>query len=218
MKNTLLLCAPMFLTFIANAAPMLIVGTPANSQLSTPTPPSPNVVGGISINFDSLTPFTTFSPTTYASQGVTISSPDGLEVLPFSTQSAPNELFDNSSNGTANLTIRLLSSTAEIGIGVADSDPVSITLQALNASGNPFGTQFTVNLAATESKVNTGNGFYLLDDTSTDIYGLQILQTTGNANYSGLAIDNLVTEPEPSTFSLMLAAVLAGAIGLAKRA
>jgi hypothetical protein len=46
-------------------------------------------LGGILINFDSLTPFATYS--TYTSSGVSISSPDGLEVLPYSTEDGPNE-------------------------------------------------------------------------------------------------------------------------------
>ncbi len=58
-----------------------------------------------------------------------------------------------------------------------------------------------------------------MKDTSSDIYGLQITQTVGNPNYSGLAIDDLQTVPEPSS-SLLLTAGLAifGYFRLRKRA
>jgi PEP-CTERM motif len=193
----------------AQASPVLIVGTPGNSQLATPTGPSP-ILGNL-INFDSLTPFSTFVPSTYTADGITsISSPDGLEVLPYSTQSFPNELFDESADGTANITIDLATGIRAIGIGIADSDPVDITLQALGAGGVDLGSPFVIDLATTESTVNTGNGYYAVEDSSKDIYGLRITQSTGNANYSGLAIDDLQTTatPEPSS-ALLLTAGLA---------
>jgi hypothetical protein len=220
MKSNLLLCSALLAVapVLALAGPVLIVGTPGNSLLSKPTGPSP-VVGAL-INFDSLTPFTTFAPGTYASQGVTsISSPDGLEVIPFSTQSFPNELFDNSAAGTANITITLAGGTMAIGIGIADSDPVSVTFQALGAGGVNLGTPFTESLAATEDPINTGNGYYVVEDTTPDIYGLKITQSVSNANYSGLAIDDLQTAPEPSAILLLIggAGTLFG-FGLRKRA
>lgn len=187
------------------ASPVLIVGTPADSQLATPTGPSPTL--GNLINFDSLTPFSTFNPSTYASEGVTsISSPDGLLVLPYSTQSYPNELFDESTDGTADITIDLATGTSAIGIGIADSDPVDVTLQALGAGGADLGSPFVVDLATTESTVNTGNGYYVVGDSSNDIYGLKITQGIGSSNYSGLAIDDLQTSPvpEPSSYLLLV--------------
>src|ERR1700735_370686 len=84
LKTTLLRGSLLLLTsLLVQASPVLITGTPGDDSLATPTGPSPNL-HGILINFDSLTPFTTY-PTTYTSNGVSISSPDGLEVLPYST-------------------------------------------------------------------------------------------------------------------------------------
>jgi hypothetical protein len=209
----------LLMSTLAHASPLLIVGTPADSMLSKPTQASPNL-GGSLINFDTLTPFSTFVPTTFAAQGVTISSPDGLIVDPFSTQSGPNELFDNSSGGTANINIVLTSGVSAIGIGIADSDPVSITLQALAQNGANLGSPFSVPLSTTESAVNTGNGYYVVEDNTSDIFGLRITQSTANAaQFSGLAIDDLQASPEPSSVLLLLAggAVL-GSFRLRKRA
>lgn len=199
---------------LAQADPVLIEGTPADSYLSTPTSASPNL-GGVKINFDSLTPFATFS--TYSSQGVTISSPDGLEVLPFSTQSAPNELFDTSAAGSANISINYTVGVTAVGVGIADSDPVTIFLQALNASGTGFGSLFSVTIP--ETGANPGNSYFVIQDTTPDIHGLQITQPVGNANFSGLAIDDVEVTPEPSTFVMLAAGVaILGSLRLRKRA
>jgi hypothetical protein len=217
--NALFYSALLLLTpCIAQAGPVLIVGTPGDADLSKNPGPSPAL--GNLINFDSLTAFSTFAPSTYASQGVTISSPDGLTVYPFSTQSGPNELFDDSSDGTANVTVALDFGTSAIGIGIADSDPVSVTLQALAANGSNLGSAFSINLATTESAVNTGNGYYVLEDTTSDIFGLRITESVGNASlFSGLAIDDLQTAPEPSSILLMTAGVaILGCFRLRKRA
>ncbi|MBV8830381.1 MAG: PEP-CTERM sorting domain-containing protein [Acidobacteriaceae bacterium] len=204
-----LLCA-----FTANATPTLVVGTPGNSYLSTPKGPSPQM--GVLANFDNLNPGPLAS---YLTPGVAVTSPDGFQVLPYSTQSGPNELFDNSSDGTANISIKLATGTSGIGIGIADGDPVSVTLQALNASGTVFGPVFSVNLAATQDPNNPGNGYYALFDTTSDIFGLQILQPTGSSNFSGLAIDDLQAVPEPASFVLLGAgAVLLGLSRLRRRA
>jgi hypothetical protein len=205
LKLNLLPYGPLMLitAVMIQASPVLIVGTPADSQLATPTGPSPTL--GNLINFDSLTPFATFNPSTYASEGVTsISSPDGLLVLPYSTQSYPNELFDESTDGTADITIDLATGASAIGIGIADSDPVTIDLQALGAGGVDLGSVFAETIS--ESSNNPGNGYFLLEDTSPDIYGLVITQPVGSANYSGLAIDDLQTSPvpEPSSYLLLV--------------
>ena len=202
-KNTLAICGSLMLSLtVANAAPVLNTGTPANSLLNTPTAASPSL--GVLYNFDGLTPTTTFNPTTYAASGLTISSPDGLLVEPFSTQTFPNELFDNSSNGTANITITLSKGTNKIGVGIADSDAVMVMLQALNMSGVGFGSIFSVNVNA-GSTANPGNGYYVLADTTPDIFGLKILQTSGSSNFSGLAIDDVqTTTPEPGSLFLLL--------------
>jgi hypothetical protein len=198
LRGCLLLLTPL----IAQAIPVLVAGTPGNSQLATPTGPSPNL-GSLLLSFSELTPFSTFSPSTYASRGVTISSPDGLIVEPFSTQSNPNFLFDNSPNGSANITISLAFGTAAIGVGIADSDsPTNIELQALGAGGVDLGSPFSVTIP--ETTVNPGNGYFVVEDTTADIHGLQITQTDSGADYSGLAIaDVQAVVPEPSSFLLV---------------
>ena len=219
MKFNLFLLATIFVAVSSNAAPVLGTGTAGNAALKTG--PSPSF--GEIFNFDSLTANSTFSPGTYAAQGVNISSPDGLVVYPYSTQSGPNYLFDNSAAGSANIVIKTFG-VSEIGIGIADSDvsatnvPVTISLQALNSSGVGFGSIFNVTI--TDTGINAGNGYVTLSDSTADIYGLQILQPVSNAAlYSGLAIDDLQVAPEPSTWALLGAgALLAGATRLRKRA
>jgi hypothetical protein len=203
----------LLMPMVAHASETLITGTPGDAYTLPETPVSPNL-HGVLLNFDSLTAFTSYS--TYSSQGVSISSPDGLVVYPYSTQSGPNELFDNSSAGSANIDITTTQRSDAIGVGIADSDmtaggvPVTIYLQALNSSGVDIGTQFAVTL--TETGDNPGNGYFVIEDPSSDIFGLQITQPVGNsALYSGLAIDDVQVQftPEPSSF-LLLATGLAG--------
>jgi PEP-CTERM motif len=222
LKTTVLRGSFLLLTsLLVQAGPVLFTGTPGDDSLATPTGPSPNL-HGVLINFDGLTPFATYS--TYTSNGVSISSPDGLEVLPFSTQSGPNEMFDDSAAGSANLSIMYAPGTTAIGVGIADSDanasgvPVTIDLQALNSSGIGFGTVFAVTL--TETGPNPGNGYFVIQDTTPDIYGLQITQPVSNAAlFSGLAIDDVQIAPEPSTFLLMgTGAAILGFFRLRKRA
>jgi hypothetical protein len=213
LKLNLSLYGSLLLTALAaHASPVLVVGTPANAYNSPPTGVSPALAN--IINFDNLTtPLScyeslvgcpTFNPSTYAAEGVTISSPDGLLVYPFSTQSAPNELFDDSSDGTADITISLANGVNAIGVGIADSDPVTIYLQALGAGGVDLGSPFAETISETSN--NPGNGYFLLEDTSPDIYGLVLTQPVGSANYSGLAIDDLQTSPvpEPSSYLLLV--------------
>jgi len=220
-KAKFLIVASILTLACANASPVLNTGTPGNAYASPPTGPSPKF--GTLYNFDALTPFTTYNSYA-ASSSITISSPDGLEVYPYSTQSGPNELFDTSAAGSANILIKTFG-TEEIGIGIADSDitaagaPVTVYLQALNASGVGFGTLFAVTLPVDGS--NPGNGYFTLSNTSYDIYGLQITQPVGNATlYSGLAIDDLqvAPTPEPASFALFGVSVLfAGVAWLRKR-
>jgi hypothetical protein len=133
--------------------------------------------------------------------GITITSPDGLYAIPYSTQSGLNELFDNSPDGSANITISYVPGTAAIGVGIADGDtdgsgdPVSIGLQALNSTGGDLGSAFTVTIP--ETSLNPGNGYFVVEDTTPDIYGLQI--TTAATGQSGLSIDDVQVAPEPST-------------------
>jgi hypothetical protein len=208
MKISLLLCCTTIVLAATTArADSIAIGTPGDSLLSTPTGPSPKL--GTLINFDSLVAFA--SAPSFTVGGATFSSPDGLEVLPFSSQSFPMELFDMSSDGTANITIKLPVGVGAIGVGIADSDPVFVTFQALNALGVPFGSIFTEDLSATESTINTGNGYYVISDTFADIYGLQIKQLAGDpASFSGLAIDDVATTaPEPGTLVLGLTGLAA---------
>lgn len=114
-------------------------------------------------------------------------------------------MFDDSSNGTADITIDLSRGTSAIGIGIADSDPVSITLQALAANGSALGSPFSVTIP--ETGPNPGNGYYVVEDSTPDIFGLTITQTAASTSYSGLAIDDLQTAPEPSTVLLLTAGV-----------
>jgi hypothetical protein len=192
----LLLLSPL----AAFSDPVLITGTPGDALLATPSGPSPNL-NQILINFSGLTPFQTFS-SSYTDGGVTISSPDGLTVLPYSTQTVnPNELFDNGPNGVADITIATNFATTAIGVGIADSDPVTINLQALGAGGVSLGSPFVVTIP--EDTVNPGNGYYVVTDSIPAIYGLEITQSVSNANFSGLAISDVQSVPEPATFPAM---------------
>jgi hypothetical protein len=214
-KINLLLLSAVLAAAGLNAAPSLIVGTPGNSYLATPTGPNPSF--GTLYNFDSLSSGSTFSASTYGAEGVSISSPDGLMVEPYSTQSSPNELFDNSAAGSANISITTFG-TNEIGIGIADSDAATVTLQALNAQGVGFGSRFSLIIPAGAS--NPGVGYFVIADAAYDIYGLQVLQPLGDASYSGLAIDDLqvASAPEPATVALFcIGALMLGTSRLRKR-
>ncbi len=197
-----------------DAAPILVTGTPADANLAVPTGPSPRL-GGL-INFDNVsTCSTTCSSLTVLN--ATFSSPDTLSVIPFSTQTAPNELFDNGAGGVANLIIRLTGGVTAIGVGIADSDPFTVHLQALDSSGVVFGTLFGVTIP--ENTVNPGNGYFVLSDTNPDIFGLQITQSVSNANNSGLAIDDVQSTPEPASWMLLASgAVLFACLRMRKRA
>ena len=147
-------------------------------------------------------------------RSMTFSSPDLIQVVPYSTQSGPNELYDLGANGKANLTIALTGGVTEIGVGIADSDPVTITIEALGIGGTVL-QSFPVTIS--ETNPNPGNGYFLISDTTPGLYGLEIVQNTGNANYSGLAIDDVQATPEPSSY-LLLASGGALLFALRKRA
>jgi len=207
LKIKYLLCSACFLlaTSMANADPILVVGTPADTPMGI-LYASPQLADTL-LSFNTLTPFTSYS--TYTSGTTSISSPDGLVVLPNSTQIAPNELFDNSSNGTANITISSSYPVCAIAVGIADSDNVMVTFQALGAGGVDLGSPFTVSVLATGSQTDPGNGYYVVEDSTAIIWGLQITQPVGNPSYSGLAIDEVQTTPEPPSFVFMASGLLA---------
>ena len=224
-----LLCIPLLLLtpLLTQAGPILITGTPADDSTLPNTPASPKL-GGVLINFDSLPSCSSFPPsgcTDYSGNtfsGITISSPDGLYAIPYSAQTAPNELFDNSAMGSANITITTAVGVTGIGVGIADSDmagpdPVNIFLQPLNASHTALGSPFTITIPETGS--NPGNGYFVIEDTTSDIFGLKITQPVSDVSFSGLAIDDVQVTPEPSTFLLLSAgAAVFGALRLRKRA
>jgi hypothetical protein len=207
---------------LTQAAPLWFTGTPADNSMLPNKPASP-ALGGILINFDSLPSCPTFPPSGCTNlsgtnfSGVTISSPDGLCAIPLSAQTTPNELFDNSAFGSANITVRTSIGATAFGVGIADSDPVTITLQALGAGGVASGAAFAVTIPATGG--NPGNAYYYVTDTTPDLFGFTITQSVSNPNNSGLAIDDVQVAPEPSTFLLLTAgAAILGILRLRRRA
>ena len=74
--------------------------------------------------------------------------------------------------------------------------------------------------AAVETATGTtGQTYFVAEDTTEGIYGLQILQTTVTDG-SGLALAEVEATPEPSTFLLLIGGSMAmiGATRLRKRA
>ncbi len=236
MKLNLTVCSSLLLLtpLLVQAGPVLITGTPADEYLSTPQlTPSPNL-GGILLTFSTLTDGTVYTTTSpYTSQGVTISSPGGLEVEPYSTQSNPNYLVDlggyatsdlGDGDGSANTTISVASGVTAIGFGIADSDtiasgpdagdPVPIVLQALGAGDVDLGSAFTVTIP--ENTDNPGNGYFVLEDTTPDIYGVEITEAYGDTlgDYSGLAVADVQVSPEPASFVLLFGGL--GLIGVGR--
>ncbi len=130
----------------AIAAPTLHTGTPAGFTTFMTTP-SPRF--GVLVNFDDPA---TVADTNggsfalpgnwYSSSGIaSITAVAGALVIPYGDQSAPDYLTTGSGNGTASITIDLNKATNIIGIGLADSDGVPITLIALRAGNTPLASQ-----------------------------------------------------------------------------
>jgi hypothetical protein len=237
---SLILVAPL----LAQASTIQIIqGIAGDSNNSPATAPSPsfsnvinfaNLAGQISslpaaaqancVNNGLQCP--TFNPSQYASQGVTISSPDGLLIFPFSTQTAGGiELFDEGTggdgDGTANITIGLANPVDSLAVGISEfDDPVTLTIEALGA-GNTVLASLDVSNAVenAEMAINTGNTYFVAQDTTPGIYGLKILQTTQTGG-SGLALAEVEYAPEPSTLLLMIGGALAmiGSTRLRKKA
>jgi hypothetical protein len=221
-----LLYVPMMLVMplLMQAEPVWFTGTPADDSTLPNKAASPNL-RGVLINFDSLpscqlfppsSPCTNYSGTAFS--GVTISSPDGLYAIPFSAQTPQNELFDNSAQGSASITVGTSVGQYAFGVGIADSDPVTITLQALGAGGVAFGAPDVVTI--TETGGNPGNGYFYVEDTTADLFGFTITQSVSDPGFSGLAIDDVqAATPEPSTLLLLSAgAAILAARRLRKRA
>lgn len=184
---------------LAQAA-TITVGTAGNSTLSTPSKPSPSVGPIVSLSGLANTANPLASITT---GGVTFSSKDGVQAIPYSTMyNTPNEIFDAGSNGVANLMLSLAGGVNALGFGVTDSDGVSISLQILGANGVALGSPVVENLAST-ADVN-GNSYFVIKDTAYDIYGVTITQSVANANYSGLAVGDIEVAPTPEPTALYL--------------
>jgi hypothetical protein len=229
-ENNRLKLKPLLYTSLILLAPLavqadsltLVTGIPGNDNLSPVTGPSPLFSNGLLIDFPlSQFPYnpsgTPFNSSTYSSEGVTISSPDGLTVYPVIEQGpSPNELYDDGTNGTfdgaADTTISLANATTAIGVGISDSDflnnnPVTITLQALGLGGTDLGSPFSVTIP--ENTVTAGNGYFVVEDSADDIYGLQIVAPT--TNQSGLAIADIqvAPTPEPSSLAFLVVGMMA---------
>lgn len=209
----------------------LVTGTPGDNTSATPTGPSPNL-GEILLNFSNLTPFTTSD--SFTEDGVTIASTDGLTVYPYSTQNPanpPNELYDDGANGSddgsADLTISTDFATSFIGVGITDSDtdppftsvppaqPIVIELQPLGAGGTDLGSPFYVQIPP--DALGNSDGYFVVEDTTPGLYGLQITQPIGDPGvFGGLAITDVQVAPEPASFPLMAGAI-AAMLGLAWR-
>jgi hypothetical protein len=230
----------LMMPLLAGAGTVQIVqGIPGDNSSLPVTSPSP----GFSkvIDFSTLYPTgnsncinngmgcPTFNSTQYASQGATISSPDGLLIYPFSDQTAGAvELFDPGStdsstctstpgtcDGTANITINLAYGVGDLAVGLSDfDDPVSLTLSVLGA-GNTVLYSMDVSSAVEAATLTTGQTYFVAEDTTPAIYGLEITQTTQTFG-SGLALAEVEYTPEPSTL-LFLIGGGAAIIGISRR-
>jgi len=218
----------------------IVPGTPGDVYSLPPTAASPGF--STVINFSGLYSQTnstcqssgmdcpTFSSSTYASRGATISSPDGLLIYPFSTQTAGGvELYDPgatdpstctstySCDGTADIDISLAFGVEDLAVGIADSDdPLALTIDALDQSGNVIGTLD----ASTDIENASGNAYFVAEDsTGAGIYGLEIIQS--DVTYgSGLALTEVEYTPEPSSLLFLIGGCLAifGSARLRKKA
>jgi hypothetical protein len=249
-KQLFYIPAMLMMPLLAQAGTVTIVeGTPGDNSFLPATLPSPNFSGVI--NFANLesqitalgSPNTgncdnsgmncpTFNPSQYASQGVTISSPDGLLIYPFSDQTAGGiELFDpgatnpstctstSTCDGTANITIGLAGGVQNLAVGISDfDDPVDVKITALGAGGANLGS-LDVSTDIEAATAGTSQTYFVVGDTTPGIYGLEITQTTVTDG-SGLALAEVEYTPEPSTFMLLIGGGLAmiGSARLRKKA
>jgi hypothetical protein len=186
------------------------------ARASTITIGTPNFYGaglsptfGTLINFDSLTPLSTVSPTVFSAEGVQSidNSPSAfpLLVLPYSQQSPPNELSTGAADSYAgDITITFSSPTDEVGIGIAEDGTTPATLTVYGVSGNVLGS-FIETVPST-----TYNAYYVISDPTDDIKSFAISAA------QNLAIDDLqfvptvIPEPADVTFAAVGLALLAG--------
>ena len=241
--------AMLLMPLLAHAGTVQIVqGTPGNNNLLPASSPSPSfstvinfanlesqiVASGNAASCDSSgINCPAFNTAQYASQGVTtISSPDGLLIYPFSDQTAGGiELFDpgatspstciaaGTCDGTANITINLAGGVNAIAVGLSDfDDPVDLTIEALGAGGADLET-LDVSAAVEAATAGTGQTYFIAEDTTPGILGLEITQSEVTDG-SGLALAEVELTPEPSTFMLLIGGGLAmiGSARLRKKA
>jgi hypothetical protein len=237
-KSLLYIPVMLMMPLLSQAGTVTIVqGAAGDANFLPATPPSPafsNV-----INFSTLTTNVNcsasnfvvadcpvFNSTTYASQGVTISSPDGLLIEPFSTQTAGGIYLADAGtggdgDGTANITIGLANGVNALAVGISEFDaPIDLTIEAIGAGGTVLDSlDVSAAVEAAESAENTGNTYFVAEDTTPGIYGLVITQTV-QTDESGLALAEVEATPEPSTFLLLIGGGMAmlGATRLRKRA
>jgi hypothetical protein len=233
----------LMMPLLAEAGTAIVQGTAGDSNLlpaSLPTPGLGNVINfanllsqitslppAVQANcFDNGVDCPTFNSSQYASEGVTISSPDSLLIYPFSSQTAGGiELFDPGTggdlDGTANITIGLAGGVSELAVGISEfDDPINLTIEALGLGGTDLASMnVSAAVEAQELAGNTGNTYFVAEDTTAGIYGLQITQTIATGG-SGLALAEVEFTPEPSTFLLLIGGGLAmiGATRLHKKA
>jgi hypothetical protein len=198
--------ALMFVLAIPGFATTITVGTP--DTFGTGLLP----VFGTLVNFDSLTPMSTFAPATYSSLGLASisNSPasDPLLVLPFSSQTPPNFLSTGASDNYAgNITFTFTNPTSMAGFGIAEDGVTAVTFTVSGVSGNVLGT-FTETVPST-----TFNAYYVLSDPSFDIKSISVSAT------QNLAIDDVQfsTVPEPSTVALVTAGMAFLLLSIRKR-
>jgi hypothetical protein len=175
---------------IPGFATTITVGTPNNFGSGlTPT-------FGALVNFDELTPMSTFTPSTYSSVGIATISNSGapLLVVPFSPQTPPNYLSTGASDNYAgNITFTFTNPTSMAGFGISEDGTTPVTFTAFGAGGNVLGT-FAETVPST-----TFNAYYVLSDPSFDIKSISVSAA------QNLAVDDVQfsTVPEPSTVALV---------------
>lgn len=186
--------ALVFVLALPGFATTITVGTP-NTFGTGLTPKF-----GTLVNFDSLTPLSTFVPTTYSSVGIAsisnATASDPLLVLPYSSQTPPNYLSTGATDNYAgNITFTFTSATSMAGFGISEDGTTPVTFTAFGASGNVLGT-FTETVPST-----TFNAYYVLSDPSFDIKSVSVSAA------QNLAVDDVQfsTVPEPSTVALLTA-------------